>query len=351
MKTAIDYANIYHERTSENRGSLPEMRAAVCTDLADGALLKVTNHIRPISCSGEIIVKVEYAGLGFQESLISKGRYQFRVEPPFIPGTEVAGTIVDPGNSGRFRVGDKVLALCGIGGLAEYVSLDPSYLYIDHLPPTMTSQEGAGFTVPFGTAIHAFKQRIALQKGEFLLLGGAAGGCGLAAVQVAKLMGANVIACVGDAKKADIVAEFGADHVIVGRQADIRAQVMKVTNGRGVDAVYDLLGGVFFEQAVKSVAWCGRYAIVGFASGNIPQIGLNKLLLRSISLAGVSWGEASMIDQPQNYENFRCVLDWHSKGLLKNICLTSLPLTDINSAMTMLSDGTSMGRVTVDIGG
>lgn len=266
------------------------MRAVRCEAWGGPETLVVRELPDPVAQAGEVVIRIHAAGVNFPDVLIIQKKYQVQPTLPFTPGAEVAGEIESVGEDvAGFKVGDRVLALCSTGGFADKIALN-AHLCIP-IPAHVPYDVAAGFVLAFGTSHHAVVDRGALREGETVLVLGAAGGVGLAAVEIAKAKGAKVIAAASSDAKLVICRERGADATINYSNEDLRAAVKQHTDGKGPDVIFDPVGGKFAEPAFRSIAWRGRYLVIGFADGEIPALPLNLPLLKGASLVGVFWGE------------------------------------------------------------
>jgi NADPH2:quinone reductase len=274
------------------------MRAIVCEAWGGPETLVLRELADPVAKPGEVVVKIHAAGINFPDVLIIQKKYQVQPALPFTPGAEIAGEIesVSEGVSG-FKIGDRVLALCSIGGFAEKIALN-AHLCVP-IPAHVPYDVAAGFILAFGTSHHALVDRGEVKAGDTVLVLGAAGGVGLAAVEIAKARGAKVIAAASTDAKLVICRERGADATINYATEDLRAAIKTHTEGRGPDIIFDPVGGKFAEPAFRSIAWRGRYLVIGFADGEIPSLPLNLPLLKGASLVGVFWGDFAR-REPQN---------------------------------------------------
>jgi NADPH2:quinone reductase len=252
---------------------------------------------------GEVLIDVEAAGLNFPDTLIIEGKYQFKPELPFSPGGEGAGVVAEVGEGiTNVAPGDRVIGMSTYGAFAErWVVPATSVLPI---PPGLDTATAAGFVLTYGTSYHAFKQRASLRPGETLLVLGAAGGVGSAAVELGKAMGAKVIAAASTSEKLEFCRSLGADDVIEYTTESLRDRVRELTDGRGVDVVYDPVGGEITEPAFRSLAWNGRHLVIGFAAGDIPSLPVNLALLKGAALVGVFWGRSLDEEPAEAYQNF-----------------------------------------------
>lgn len=320
------------------------MRAMICRAHGGPESLEIGELPDPEPAQGEVVVRVQACGINFPDLLIVAGKYQIQPPLPFAPGAEVAGVIerVGEGVSG-LTPGQRVLAYCGHGGLAELVAVPSSRVL--PIPDAMPVDEAAAFLVTYGTAGYALRNRGQLQRGETLLVLGAAGGVGLAAVQLGKWAGARVIAVASDAGKRQFAAANGASDVI--GYANLRDDIRSLTNGRGIDVVLDPVGGEHLEPALRSTAWNGRVLIVGFASGVIPRIAMNLPLLKGISIAGVFWGEFTRREPEAAAKLHRELLDaWASGGVAVRIA-ERYELARAPEALARMASRGVMGKLVV----
>jgi NADPH:quinone reductase len=293
---------------------------------------------------GELAIAVRACGVNFFDALIVQGKYQSRPPLPFSPGGEVAGVIcgVGAGVTGLAE-GTRVLAFTGHGGYAEEVIADAASVVA--LPEQMDFVTAAGFPITYATSYHALKDRGQLRSGETLLVLGAAGGVGLAAVEIGKIMGARVIACASSDEKLALAREHGADTLINYAASDLRERIREVTAGKGVDVVYDPVGGGYAEPALRSLAAGGRYLVIGFASGEIPRIALNLLLLKVVSLVGVFWGAFAKAQPQRNAANLAELLGWYTQGRLRPHVSATFPLERYREALDAVVQRQVLGKV------
>lgn len=320
------------------------MKAALCKSLDGPNGLVIETLAEPVPRDGEAIVRVAAVGLNFADTLITRGKYQFKPDLPFSPGAEIAGVVESVGpNDLGIHVEQPVMAYVNWGGAAENIAVDVGKLV--PIPDGVPMAVAAGLSVTYGTAIHGLADRGQLKAGETVVVTGAAGGAGQAAVEIAKLMGARVIAVVSSDEKAKIAKAAGADEVILFPGSDLKTEVRNLTGGRGADVVYDCIGGEASEPLVRALAWEGRFLVVGFAAGEIPKIPLNLLLLRGAEMAGVFWGEAVTRNPAGHRANMVRVLDWVREGRLKPRVQATYPLEDIVSALGVLDRREATGKI------
>ena len=293
---------------------------------------------------GEVVVSVKAAGVNFMDGLIAQGKYQTKPPLPFSPGAEVAGTVkeIGAGVTG-ITPGMRVLVATGHGGFAEEV-VTPA-VGVMPLPAGMDFAEAASFPIVYGTSHHALKDRGQLRAGETLLVLGAAGGVGLTAVEIGKVMGARVIACASSDEKLALCKAYGADELINYATSDLRQRIKDLTGGKGVDVVYDPVGGAYAEPCVRDLAFMGRYLVIGFASGEIPRIPLNLLLLKTASMVGVFWGAYAKIRPQHNAANFAELFAWYAQGRLRPHVSETFPLAHYAAALDTVMNRRAKGKV------
>ncbi len=320
------------------------MKAIVCKTLGPPEALVYEDVALRAPGKTEVRIAVKAAGVNFPDTLIIQGKYQLKAQPPFTPGSEVAGTVLEIGEKVKHvRAGDPVTALVPNGGFAEEV-LAPSETVLP-LPRGMEFSEAAAFPMVYGTTLHALKQRGQLKAGETLLVLGAAGGVGLAAVQLGKLMGATVIAAASSAEKLALCKQQGADHLVDYSKESLKEAVKKLTQGLGADVIYDPVGGELAQDCFSCVNWNGRYLVIGFASGKIPEVALNRLLLKGASAVGVFWGAFVAREPKVNWENFQQLFAWHTEGKLKPHVSKTYPLAQAGQALRDMLDRKVTGKI------
>ena len=324
------------------------MKAALCKRLEGPAGLEIADIAAPEPGKGEVLVAVKAAALNFFDTLITRGKYQARPELPFSPSAEVAGVVagIGPGVEG-IRVGERVMGYIGWGGAREAIVAPASVLV--PIPAGVSDAVAAGVSVTYGTAIHGLKDRGHVRPGETVAVLGAAGGAGLAAVEIAKLMGARVIAVASSAEKLEVCRAHGADALLNYADTDLKAGLRKLTGETGVDVVYDCVGGEASEASLRALAWRGRLLVVGFASGEIPKIALNLLLLKGADAVGVFWGESVKRDPEGHRRNMRQVLDWIAEGKLNPHVHATYPLERIGEAIGVLDRREAVGKVVLTL--
>lgn len=324
------------------------MKALLCTQFGLPETLAVQEIPDPILASNQILIGVEACGVNFPDVLIIQNKYQFKPELPFAPGGEVAGKVIAFGDQVQnFQIGQPVLALCGWGGFAEKVAVDVDRVF--PLPPGLSPEVAATTLYTYGTSYHALKDRANLQAGETLLVLGAAGGVGLAAVELGKLMGAKVIAAASSEEKLALCREKGAELTINYETEDLKTRIKELTLGKGVDVVYDPVGGKFTESALRGMAWKGRYLVVGFANGEIPQIPMNLPLLKGCAILGVFWGQFSKLESKTSFQNIRQLITWIQEGKIKQHIGRPYSLEEAPEALRAILDRKMLGKGVVVI--
>jgi NADPH2:quinone reductase len=322
------------------------MKALVCRAFGPIGDLRVEQIAAPVPGPGQLLIDVQAASINFPDALMVQGLYQVKPPLPFVPGAELAGTVAAVGASvGPFRVGDRVIAMSGTGAFAEQCVADAARTM--PLPADMDFALGASFILAYGTSIHALQTIGRLQAGETLLVLGAGGGVGIAAVEIAKALGARVIAAASSEDKLALARKAGADETIDYTQADWRRQVEALTAGAGADVVYDAVGGPYSEPALRATAWRGRYLVIGFAAGEIPKLPLNLALLKERALLGVFWGEAMRRDPAQLVADLRQLSGWFAAGKVRPPVTERVPLEGAAEAIARLAGRRAMGKLVV----
>lgn len=324
------------------------MKAALCRSLDGPDAISIEEIEAPQPGSGEVSVRVRAAGLNFFDTLITRGKYQFKPQPPFSPSGEIAGEVVAVGpDVAEFTTGDRVCAYIGWGGAREVAVARAAALV--RIPDDVDFATAAGVNVTYGTAMHGLIDRGRLRAGETVAVLGASGGAGLAAVEVARQLGAKVIAVASSEAKLDVCRAHGADMALNYSETDLKQGLRDLTDGRGVDVVYDCVGGPHAEQALRSIAWLGRFLVVGFAAGEIPRIPLNLVLLKCCDIAGVFWGEVAEREPALQATNIERVLSWISVGRFEPHVHSRIPLSRIVEGIKLLDARQVRGKVIVDI--
>ena len=325
------------------------MKAVVCKQFGPPDSLVVEELPSPRAGPGEVVLSVKAASVNFPDVLIIQNKYQFKPPLPFSPGSELAGVVKETGAGVEgFKPGDKVIAFTTYGAFAEEVKTEAARLL--PLPQGMDFATGAAFLLTYGTSDHALRDRGALRAGETLLVLGAAGGVGLAAIDIGKALGARVIACASSEDKLAVCRSHGADEGINYATEDLRSRIKALTDGRGVDVVYDPVGGPYSEAAFRSLAWRGRLLVVGFAAGDIPKLPLNLALLKGASLVGVFWGDFTRREPRQFAESVRQLGEWYRQGKVRPHVSQTFPLEKAAEALKLMAARQVKGKVVLTVG-
>ncbi len=319
------------------------MKAVLCKALDGPSGLEIIDLPDPVAGPGEVIVRVHAAALNFFDTLMTRGTYQIKPDLPFSPSGEIAGVVEALGEGvAGFAVGQRVMAYLGYGGARERVAVAADRLIA--VPDGVSDTIASGLSITYGTALYGLRVRASLKAGETVCVLGASGGAGLAAVEVAKMMGARVIAVASTAEKLAICEGHGADVLVDYALGDLRS-ALKAASPRGIDVVYDCVGGPHAEAAVRSLAWEGRFLVVGFASGEIPQLPLNLLLLKGASAIGVFWGDYVRRSPAAHRADMALALDGVVRGSLKPLVSHVAPLDDVRAALGLLDARKAVGKI------
>ena len=324
------------------------MKAVLCKAYGPPESLVVEDVVSPQPGPGEVVVSVKAASVNFPDVLIIQNKYQFKPQLPFSPGSEVAGVVKTVGDGvTTVKPGDRVMAFTTYGAFAEEVKTEATRLL--PLPPGMDFTHAAAFGLTYATSDHALRDRGQLADGETLLVLGAAGGVGLAAIEIGKALGARVIAAASADDKLAVCRAHGADETINYAADDLRDRIKAITDGRGVDVVYDPVGGAYTEPALRSLAWRGRLLVVGFAAGGIPKIPLNLTLLKGCSIVGVFWGEFARREPQRFAESMQQLGRWYAAGKLKPHVSQTYPLERAADALTAMANRQVKGKVVLTV--
>jgi len=320
------------------------MKAVLCSRPGGPDDLTLSEIPEPIAGPGEAVVGVKAAALNFFDTLIIADKYQLKPPKPFSPAAEFAGVVesLGPGVTG-LKIGDRVLAYAGYGAARERVAIAAEKLV--KIPEALDFDRAAGLCVTYGTTLHALKDRAALKSGETLAVLGASGGVGLAAIELGKLMGARVIACASSDAKITFCKKHGADEGINYAAEDLKEALRRVTQGRGADVIYDPVGGAYAEAALRSIAWEGRFLVVGFAAGEIPKLPLNLVLLKGCDVLGVFWGSFIERDKAGHRANTAQLVNWCAEGKLSSHVHAVYPLEETAKALKDIAARKVMGKV------
>lgn len=319
------------------------MKALICNEFGSTKNLTLEEVKSPEPGVGQVLIDVHAAGINFPDVLTVQGKYQFKPSLPFTPGIEVSGVIKKVGKDVKMRkVGDEVISTLQTGAFASEVVTSENSTF---LKGNMSFEQAAGFALTYGTSYYALKQRARLVAGETVLVLGAAGGVGVATIQLAKAMGANVIAAASNDTKLDFAEEAGADLRINYTNENLKERVKELTNGQGADVIYDPVGGDFSEQAFRAIAWNGRFLVIGFASGPIAKMPLNLALLKGASLVGVFWGSWSAREPNESQNNFFELIKMVDDKKFIPLVTEIFKLEDHASAFACIEERRAKGKV------
>ena len=325
------------------------MKAVLCKAFGppESLVIEDVESLKP--GNGQVVISVKACGVNFPDTLIIQGKYQSKPPFPFIPGSEVAGIVKELGEGvDTVKVGRQVIAYVGLGGFAEEVIANaPSII---PMPPNMEFTTASAFVLTYATSHHALKDRAQLKRGETLLVLGAAGGVGLAAIEIGKVIGARVIAAASSDEKLEVCKLLGADEVINYATEDIRDRIKQLTGGKGVDVAFDPVGGDYSEPVLRSMAWGGRFLVIGFAAGDIPRIPLNLPLLKGCSIVGVFWGSFMEHDPKRGQENIHELITWFTEGKLKPHVSATYPLGHVADVLNDLLNRKVTGKAVLVTG-
>jgi NADPH2:quinone reductase len=324
------------------------MKAILCKAFGPPESLVFEEVASPTPGPGDVVISVKAAGVNFPDVLIIQNKYQLKPPLPFSPGSELSGTVKAVGGGvTQFKAGDAVLAVIGYGAFAEEVKAEANRCVA--IPAGMDFTSAAAFGLTYMTSDFALRDRAALQAGETLLILGAAGGVGIAAIEIGKALGARVIACASTGDKLAVCRAHGADETINYATEDLRERIKALTGGRGADVVYDAVGGQYTELALRSIAWRGRLLVVGFAAGEIPKIPLNLTLLKGCSIVGVFWGDFSRREPEKFAEEILQLGRWYADGKLKPHVSATFPLARASDALTLMANREVKGKVVLTV--
>ena len=320
------------------------MKAWLCENPVGVQALKWTELPTPTPGADEVLIRIQAASLNFPDLLIVQNKYQMKPALPFVPGSEYAGVIEAIGSGVKhLKVGQTVACLSGTGGFATH-TLAPANLCLP-LTPSFNAVDAAAFIMIYATSYHALVDRAELTAGETVLILGAAGGVGSSAIQIAKAVGAKVIAAASTDEKCALCRQLGADEVINYTNGDFREQIKALTQGKGPDVIYDPVGGEFSEPAFRSIAWRGRYLVVGFAAGPIPALPWNLALLKGASIVGVFWGDFAKREPLKNAEMMVTLTDWYEHKKIKPFIDSTMPMDQLMQAYERMNSRAVQGKL------
>jgi len=324
------------------------MKAIRCIKYGPPSSLVLEEMARLKPGAKEVVVSVKACGINFPDTLIIQGKYQVRPKLPFTPGSDIAGIVKEVGEGEKhLAVGDEVFGFVAYGALAEEVIVPSNACFLK--PKKMAFPVAASFMMAYSTSYHALKDRAKLKDGETLLVLGATGGVGLAAIELGKLMGAKVIAAASTDEKLELCREYGADETINYSKMDLKATIKELTGGKGADVIYDPVGGEYSETAFRAIAWNGRFLVVGFAAGTIPKMPLNLPLLKGASIVGVFWGGFAIGNPKANIENAKALMQWYQEGKIKPHIHKIYKLEDTPKALEEMMGRKVRGKLVVQM--
>ncbi|MCB1770650.1 MAG: NADPH:quinone oxidoreductase family protein [Candidatus Competibacteraceae bacterium] len=325
------------------------MKAIICHELTGAAALRLEEVAESRPGPNQVRLQVRACGVNFADSLITRGQYQKQPQPPFSPGFEVSGNVLELGEGVEgIKVGDQVIAITPYGGYAEQVVVNVNRCV--PMPQAMSWEHGAAFPVVFGTSHVALWHRARLQAGETLVVHGASGGVGLTAVAIGKQLGATVIATASSPEKLQVAQKHGADHLIDVNAEEVRTRIKELTDGRGADVIYDPVGGELFTASLRSIAFEGRILVIGFAGGTVPQIPANHLLVKNVDVIGVNWPAYAELRPQVMTESFRTLLQWYRDGAMQPHVSATYPLEQAVEALNQVIARKSTGKVVITMG-
>ncbi|MCF8173854.1 MAG: NADPH:quinone oxidoreductase family protein [Burkholderiaceae bacterium] len=322
------------------------MKSLICEAFGPIDSLVVKDVPSPVPGPQQVLIEVRAAAVNFPDALMVQGLYQVKPELPFTPGAEISGIVKAVGAEvKRVKPGDRVIAMVGQGGFAEECLADEARVM--PLPPDMDFEAGAALVLTYGTSLHGLKDRGHLQAGETLVVLGAAGGVGIAAIEIGKAMGARVIAAASSDEKLALCRKVGADETVNYSTENLKDRTNAPTAGKGADLVYDPVGGPYTEAALRALAWRGRLLVIGFAAGDIPKIPLNLALLKERAIVGVYWGDAVKHDPAAHLASLRQLKDWLAAGTIRPVVSARFPLAAAAEAIAKIANREAMGKIVV----
>jgi len=324
------------------------MKAIICTQYGLPSTLEYKEVEDPRPNKGQLLISIKACSVNFPDTLIIQGLYQYKPKPPFSPGSDIAGIVEEVGEGvTNFKVGDEIVGFNPYGGFAEKVVLNVSDCFPK--PKGMSMVNASAFLMAYGTSYHALKDRGNLSAGQTVLVLGAAGGVGITAVEIAKLMGARVIAAASTDEKLELCKKFGADELINYSKENLKERTKELTSGLGVDLIYDPVGGAYSEEAFRAIAWKGKHLVIGFANGSIPKIPLNLTLLKGAEITGVFWGAFTQREPNKSIANITELVTWFLTGKLNPHIDATYALKDAPKALEAIMNRTVKGKVVIDM--
>ena len=324
------------------------MKAIICKEWCMPEDLAISEVPNPINDKDSVRIDVHAAGVNFPDVLIIQGKYQFKPDFPFSPGSEVSGVVSEIGRNVRnYKIGDRVMAVTGHGAFAEQICVPENKL--TKIPNEMDFITAASMSLTYGTSSYAMFQRAGVKKGDTVLIHGSTGGVGITALEISKVMGANVIATASSEKKLLVAKEYGADHCINYSDGHFKDKVKELTDGNGADIIYDPVGGDIFNQSLRCISWNGRILVIGFASGNIPNPPMNLPLLKNCSIVGVFWGAWREREPEGHNNNMKIILDWWKEKKIKPKISRVFSMEETKDALKALVNREVLGKAVIKI--
>ena len=324
------------------------MKAIICNEWCKPEDLKIEDVENPTLDENSVRIEVFAAGVNFPDVLIIQGKYQYKPNFPFSPGSEVAGIVIETGENVRdVKEGDRVMSVTGHGAFAEQICIESSKVTI--LPESMDYVTAAGVSLTYGTSAYALFQRALIKKNDFVLIHGATGGVGLAAIEISKAVGAKVIATASTGEKLKVAKEYGADYCINYTNCEFKEKVKEITNKKGADIIYDPVGGEVFEKSLRCIAWDGRLLVIGFASGKIANAPTNLPLLKNCSIVGVFWGAWRERNPLGHNQNMEIILKWWKEKKINPLVSKTFSLEDTKDALYALMNREIIGKAVIKI--
>ena len=324
------------------------MKAIICNEWCKPEDLKIEDVENPTLDENSVRIEVFAAGVNFPDVLIIQGKYQYKPNFPFSPGSEVAGIVIETGENVRdVKVGDRVMSVTGHGAFAEQICIESSKVTI--LPESMDYVTAAGVSLTYGTSAYALFQRALIKKNDLVLIHGATGGVGLAAIEISKAVGAKVIATASTGEKLKVAKEYGADYCINYTNCEFKEKVKEITNKKGADIIYDPVGGEVFEKSLRCIAWDGRLLVIGFASGKIANAPTNLPLLKNCSIVGVFWGAWRERNPLGHNQNMEIILKWWKEKKINPLVSKTFSLEDTKDALYALMNREIIGKAVIKI--
>ena len=320
------------------------MKAMLCTQYCGPDDLVLTEVPDPVAGPGETVIAIKSAALNFFDLLMIQGKYQIKPPFPFSPAAELAGVVESVGSGVTdLQPGDRVIASCGHNGAREKIALPASAMV--KIPADLDFDRAAGIIITYGTGLHALEDRASPKPGETLAVLGAAGGTGLAACELGKLLGLKVIACASSGEKLEFAKAHGAELGLNYAGEDLKEGLRRLTGGKGADIIFDPVGGSYAEAALRSIAWEGRFLVIGFAAGDIPKMPLNLALLKGCDIRGVFWGAWARLNPDKNRANLHRLVQWAAEGKISSHVHSTFPLAQTADALKVLAGRKAMGKV------